>query len=493
MSNTASAAVDARRLRQYIDGGWVDASQGRTFEDRDPYSGAVVAHAPAGGREDARRAVTAAARAFPDWAALPPAEKQRLFLKTADLVERRVPEITRTLASETGCGAAFAGFQLRWVTGALRQAAGWVYQPSGEIIPSDMPGAMHMAIRRPLGVVAGFSPWNGAAVLAWRTVIPPLAFGNTVVLKPSELAPLSAGLMVAEIVHEAGWPAGVLNVVTHAPGEAGPIADEFFESDAVRCINFTGSTRTGRMLAERAGRHLKRIVLELGGYNPLIVLRDADLEYAVDATAFAAFFHQGQICMNARKVIVERAIVTEFTDRLTARTRGIKVGDPKEEGTIVGPLITAQALRAVEDDVADAVAKGATILTGGRADGPCYEPTILTGVPESARIFREESFGPVLVVQPVDGIEEAIRVANDHRYGLSAGVLTSDRAKGLAMAGQIESGMVRINDQTVHDEPQMPLGGVRDSGWGNAGPHSINDFTQLQWVSVQSGTRPFPL
>jgi acyl-CoA reductase-like NAD-dependent aldehyde dehydrogenase len=491
MSSSAPPAV--RRLRQYIDGGWADADGGRTFDDFDPYSGELVAQAAAGNRADAARAVAAAAKAFPDWAALPPAEKQLLFLRTADIVEKRVPEIASTLATETGCGGAFAGFQLKWVVGALRQAAGWVYQPKGELIPSDMPGATHMAIRRPLGVVAGFSPWNGAAVLSWRTVIPPLAFGNTVVLKPSELAPLSAGLLIAEIVEEAGWPAGVLNVVTHAPGEAGPIADEFFDNDAVRCINFTGSTRTGRMLAERAGRHLKRIVLELGGYNPLIVLSDADIDYAVDATAFGAIFHQGQICMNARKVIVERPILDDFVRKLTAKAQGIKSGDPSEEGTIVGPLITADAVERVQADVDDAVAKGAKVLTGGRSDGPVYHPTILTDVPADARIFREESFGPVLVVQPVDDADEAVRVANDHAYGLSAGVLTSDPDRGLAMAAQIESGMVRINDQTVHDEPQMPLGGVRDSGWGNAGPHSVEDFTQLQWVSVQSGTRPFPL
>jgi acyl-CoA reductase-like NAD-dependent aldehyde dehydrogenase len=488
----AIAEHATQEWQQYIAGEWVAASTAATFDDHNPYSGEVVARVAAGTREDAARAVAAAAEAFPAWAATPPQEKQRLLLRTAEVVEARASDIKRVLAEETGGGSTFGAFQLSWITKQLRQAAGWVYLPKGEVIPSDMPGTMHMAIRRPLGVVAGFSPWNGANLLAWRTIIPPLVFGNTVVLKPSELAPIAAGLLHAEIMQEAGWPAGVLNVVTHAPGEAEPIADEFFENPAVRAINFTGSTAVGRLLAERAGRHLKRIVLELGGYNPLIVLADADLEYAVNATAFGAFMHQGQVCMNARKVIVAREIHDEFVERLSEKTASIPVGDPADPRTIIGPLITPAALERVERDVAEAVKAGATVVAGGKSDGPCFQPTILTGVPRDARMYREETFGPVLVVEPVDGIEEAIRVANDHSYGLAAGILTSDPDKGLAMAGELESGMVRINDQTLNDEPQMPLGGVRDSGWGRAGPHSVEDFTQLQWVSVQSGTRTFP-
>ncbi len=478
--------------RQYIGGEWVAASTGATFEDRSPYTGEVIAQIAAGTREDTARAVAAAAAAFPAWAATAPQEKQRLLLRTAEVVEARADDIRRILAEETGGGRTFSNFQLSWITKQLRQAAGWVYLPKGEVIPSDMPGTMHMAIRRPLGVVAGFSPWNGANLLAWRTIIPPLVFGNTVVLKPSEHAPIAAGLLHAEIMEEAGWPKGVLNVITHAPSDAEPIADEFFENPAVRVINFTGSTAVGRLLAERAGRHLKRIVLELGGYNPLIVLADADLDYAVNATAFGAFMHQGQVCMNARKVIVAREVHDEFVERLRKKTATISIGDPTDPETIIGPLISPEALERVKRDVAKAVQAGATVVVGGEAEGPCFQPTVLTGVPESAHIYREETFGPVLVVEPVDGVEEAIRVANDHSYGLSAGVLTTNPDQGLAMAAELESGMVRINDQTLNDEPQMPLGGVRDSGWGRAGPHSVEDFTQLQWVSVQSGTRSFP-
>jgi acyl-CoA reductase-like NAD-dependent aldehyde dehydrogenase len=476
----------------HIGGEWCAASTAETFIDHNPYSGEPFARIAAGTREDAERGVAAAAAAFPAWASTPPTEKQRLLLRTADIVERRAGDIRRVLAEETGGGSAFAEFQLVWIAKQLRQAAGWVYLPQGEVIATDMPGTTHLAIRRPLGVVAGFSPWNGANLLAWRTVIPPIAFGDTVVLKPSEHAPVAAGLILAEMLEEAGFPPGVLNVVTHAPGAAEPIADAFFESPAVRCINFTGSTAVGRLLAERAGRHLKRIVLELGGYNPLIVLADADIEYAVEAAAFGAFMHQGQVCMNARKAIVAEEVYDEFVERLVAKAGTITVGDPSDPKTTLGPLITPDAVARVQHDVDDAVAAGARVLTGGFAEGSCYRPTVLVGVPDSAHVYREETFGPVLVVERVAGVSDAVRLANDHRYGLAAGIITRDLNAGLSLAALIESGMVRINDQTLNDEPQMPLGGVRDSGWGRAGPHSVEDFTQLQWVSVQSGTRGFP-
>ena len=480
-----------REYQQYIGGEWVRSEN--LFDDLDPYRGTVMARVPAGTRADAARAVDAAAAAFAGWVDLPPAEKQVMFLRAADIVERRRAEIAALLAAETGAAGSFANFQILTSTRLLRQASNWGYLPAGEIVRSDTPGTFAMALRRPLGVVAGISPWNGAHLLAWRTVVNPLAFGNTVVLKPSEEAPISAGLLLAEIVAEAGFPPGVLNVITHAPGEAVPVADEFFERREVRCVNFTGSSATGRILAERAGRTLKRCVLELGGYNPLIVLADADVEYAVEAAAFAAFFHAGQICMNARKVLVERSIYDTFIDRLTARARELHVGDPAEPGTIVGPLINPAALERVSREVDEAVAAGARILTGGAADGACYPPTILADVPAGARIHSEETFGPVLVAQSVADAEEAIAVANSTSYGLSAGLLTSDTTRGFALARRIDAGAVHVNDQTIGDEPQLPLGGTKDSGWGRSGPHSMADFTELQWITTREGTGAYPI
>jgi acyl-CoA reductase-like NAD-dependent aldehyde dehydrogenase len=313
------------------------------------------------------------------------------------------------------------------------------------------------------------------------------------VLKPSELSPYVGGLIWAEIFSEAGLPEGVLNIVTHAPGEAGPIAEEFAEHPAVRVINFTGSTGTGRKVAEAAGRNLTRVVLELGGSNPLVVLGDADLEYAVDAAAFGSFFHQGQICMSARRIIVEKPIADDFVQRLVEKTKGLKAGDPNEQDTIIGPLITEEAVSTVKSRVDDAVEKGAKILAGGEADGSVYQATLLTNVSRDTEFAQEETFGPVASIEIVADADEAVDRANDTVYGLSAGIITSDPDRGLALAQRIQSGIVHVNDQPVGDEPQMPFGGVKGSGFGRfGGTAAINEFTEIHWVTVQSGSHPFP-
>jgi acyl-CoA reductase-like NAD-dependent aldehyde dehydrogenase len=384
-------------------------------------------------------------------------------------------------------------FQLGFVAGLLRQAAGVAYMPIGEVIPSDLPGAVAMGFRQPVGVVGAIAPWNAALILSARSIATPLAFGNTVVLKPSEWSPVSGGLLLGEIVTEAGFPAGALNIVAHAPGDAAPIGDELVENPLVRRLNFTGSTATGRKLAEAAGRQLKRIVLELGGYNPLIVLDDADVDYAVDASAFGAFLHQGQICMSARRIIVQRGIADEFVEKLARKTATLKLGDPKEHDTIIGPLINEQAVASVKARVDEAVAGGAKVLAGGEAVGPCYQATLLADVPADSEFAREETFGPVAAIEVVETAEDAVERANATGYGLAAGIITTDNDKGFALARAIESGIVHVNDQPVHDEPQMPFGGVKDSGWGRFGGRAaLEEFTELRWVTVQSGTRPFP-
>jgi acyl-CoA reductase-like NAD-dependent aldehyde dehydrogenase len=360
------------------------------------------------------------------------------------------------------------------------------------VIPSDT-GAFAMGLRRPVGVVAAIAPWNAALILSARSIAAALALGNAVVLKPSELSPYVGGLLWGEIFAEAGLPEGVLNIVTHAPGEAAPIGDEFAENPAVRVINFTGSTATGRRVAEAAGRNLKRVVLELGGSNPLIVLADADVEYAVDAAAFGSFLHQGQICMSARRILVEEPIADEFVARLVEKTKTLKAGDPKEQDTIIGPLITEDAVAMVRSRVDDAVQKGAKLLAGGEADGSVYSATLVTDVPDDSELARQETFGPVAAVEVVASAEEAVERANDTTYGLSAGIITSNPDRGLALAQKIEAGIVHVGDQTVADEPQMPFGGVKDSGFGRfGGTAAINEFTDIHWVTVKSGPHPFP-
>jgi acyl-CoA reductase-like NAD-dependent aldehyde dehydrogenase len=485
--------IATQEYRQFIGGEWAAAADGRTFEDRDPYTGQVVAKVAAAGADDARHAIEAAAAAFPAWRATAPAERQRVFLKAADLLEARTEEVVGLLARETGCSFGFGMFQLHFVPGLFRQAAGIAYAPIGQVIPSDVPGTFAMGLRRPAGVVGAIAPWNAALILSARSIAAPLVLGNTVVLKPSEWSPVSGGLLWGEIFAEAGLPEGVLNIVTHAPGAAGPIGEELVSHPAVRRINFTGSTNTGRMLAEAAGRNLKRIVLELGGYNPLIVLGDADLEYAVNASAFGAFLHQGQICMSARKIIVERSIADEFTEQLAAKTKTLKAGDPKEQDTVIGPLITEDALATVKARVDEAVAKGARVLAGGDASGPCYQATLLADVPDDSELAKLETFGPVASIDVVESPEEAVARANATSYGLSAGILTSDPDRGFSLAQQIEAGIVHVNDQPVGDEPQMPFGGVKDSGWGRFGGQAvIDEFTELRWVTITSGPHPFP-
>ncbi len=408
------------------------------------------------------------------------------------MLESRQDEVVSLLARETGCTFGMGMFQMHFVPGLLRQAAALAYAPLGEVIPSDT-GAFAMGLRRPVGVVGAIAPWNVALILSARSIAAPLALGNTVVLKPSEWSPVSGGLLWGEIFAEAGLPAGVLNIVTHAPGEAQGIGDELIENPHVRRLNFTGSTGTGRRLAEAAGRQLKRIVLELGGSNPLIVLADADLDYAVNAAAFGAFLHQGQICMSARRIIVERPIADEFTARLAEKTGGLKAGDPNEHDTIIGPIINEQALEAIKARVDAAVAGGAKVLAGGNAVGPCYEATLLSDVPADSELAQVETFGPVAAIEVVDSAQAAVERANATSYGLSSGIITQDADRGLALAQQIDAGIVHVNDQPVADEPQMPFGGVKDSGFGRFGGSAVVDeFTELRWITVQSGSHPFP-
>ena len=477
--------------RQHIGGAWETARD--TFDDVDPFTGEVMARVPRGNRADARRAVEAAADAFPAWSALPPAAKQDLFLEAATLARARQPELVALATRETGATFGFGMFQTEFIVGMLRQAAGLVYAPTGTVIPSDVPGALAMGLRQPAGVVAGLAPWNAPLILSLRSVVGPVALGNTAVLKPSEHSPLVGGLVLAEIFEQAGFPPGVINVVTHGPGEAGPMGDEFLENPKVRRISFTGSTATGRRLAEQAGRHLKRIVLELGGHNPLLVLDDADVGYAVDAACFGSFLHQGQICMSTRRILVDRSVADEFVGSLVAKTASLKAGNPAEPDTIIGPLITRQAAELARDRVAEAVRRGARVLAGGDVDGCLMQATLVADVPDDSDLAREETFAPVASITVVEGVDEAVQRANDTRYGLAAGVITSDHDRGVAVARRLDTGIVHVNDQTVHDEPQMPFGGVKDSGWGRFGGLSaVEDFTELRWITVQAGTRAFP-
>jgi acyl-CoA reductase-like NAD-dependent aldehyde dehydrogenase len=479
---------------QYFAGGqWRSAENKKTFDVFRPYDRSVYARVPAGGRAEAKLAVEAAAKAFPAWSETTPAERARLFFKAAEIVKRRRAEIAEILAVETGSTISFATFQQDLVAATIEQAAGWMYLPKGEVLESNVPGSHSIGVRRALGVVASFTPWNGANVLSWRAVLSPVAAGNTVVVKPSELAPISAGLILAQIAEEAGFPAGVINVVTHAPGGAGEIADVFFESPDVRVINLIGGVKTAKMLAKRAGETLKRTTMELGGYNPMIILDDVDIDYAVRAATFGSFFHQGQICLNTRRIIIQRKIANEFLEKFTARTKTLPSGNPQDHKTVIGPLITPAAVKICDDRVKEALAKGAKLHTGGTYEGQIYQPTILSNVALDTAVANEETFGPVVVVEVVDTPEQAVEAANRTMYGLTSSILSGNTYRAFELAPKILAGIVNVNSPTVNDEIHAPMGGVRDSGWGRTGPDSLKEFQDVIWINAHSGQRQFPI
>ena len=477
----------------YINGQWLDAIDGKTFDDYNPYNGEVYATLPAGKRADARRACDSAAAAFPNWSHTPPAERQRYFLRAADIFERRQREIVDIITQETGGTFGWGMFQTGFVPGLLREAAAQVHAIIGDIIPADLPGALFMAVRQPVGVVAGIAPWNAPLILSLRAVALPMACGNTTVLKPSAEAPVSGGIIFAEVFEEAGLPKGVFNVVTNGPGLSGEVGDEFIEHPKVRRLSFTGSTEIGRQIAEKAARHLKKVTLELGGNDPLIVLKDADIDYAVNAATFGRFNHQGQVCMSSKRIIVEKAIAAHFTEKFVEKAEKLRVGDPQDPDTVVGPLINQKQVDKLHKQVQEAIKQGAKLVCGGKYDGRCYYPTVLISVTPDMTIAHEETFGPVAPIIVVEDADEAVRVANDSRFGLSAGVITGDVQKGLDIAERLESGMVHINDSTIHDEPQVPFGGMKESGYGrHGGRAAIEEFTELRWISIQRTPRQYP-
>jgi acyl-CoA reductase-like NAD-dependent aldehyde dehydrogenase len=490
VTTKVDSSTEARTYQWFANGQWFDAPG--VFDDFEPYSGAVYAHAPNCGAEEARIAIASANTAFPAWADTPPVEKARRFFKAAEIVRRRRDEVAEILARETGSTLPFSLWQQELVATALEQAANWVFLPKGEVLASNLPNTHSFGVRRPLGVVASFTPWNGANILSWRAVLNPLVAGCTVVVKPSEYAPISAGLMIAEIVEEAGFPPGVVNVVPHAPGAAGPIADEFFASNDVRCINLIGGVKTARLLASRAGETLKRTCLELGGYNPMLILDDVDVDYAVRMATFGSFFHQGQICLNTRKIIIQRDIYDEFLEKFVARTKTLPSGDPLDPKTIIGPLVHEGAVHLMDERVNEALSLGATLHTGGTHEGLVYQPTILTDVSYEATASNEETFGPLVIVESVETPEDAVAVANRVQYGLTSSILAGDTYRAFELAPKVLHGIVNVNSPTVNDEIHAPMGGVRDSGWGRTGPDSVNDFTDLLWINTTSSERQFP-
>ncbi len=480
-------------LSMLINGLAVSAEKGATFERRNPLDGSVATRAPAASEADAVAAVEAAAEAFKTWSQTGPGERRALLLKAADALEAKTPKFCEAVAAETGGTAMWAGFNAMLAAGMLREAASLTTQISGEVIPSDVPGSLAMAVRQPAGVVLGIAPWNAPIILAVRAIATPLACGNTVVLKGSENCPRTHQLII-EALQDAGFPAGVVNYVTNAPADAGRVAEAMVAHPAVRRVNFTGSTRVGKLIALTCAKYLKPVVLELGGKAPLLVLDDADLDDAVNGAAFGCFANSGQICMSTERLIVDEKIADAFVDKFVAKASALPLGDPrKPEPVVLGSVVGMGTVEHCNALIDDALAKGAKLLCGGKAKDTLMPATVLDRVTRDMRIYHEETFGPVKCIVRVKGVEAAVQCANDNEYGLSAAVFGRDIARAMNVARRIESGICHVNGPTVHDEAQMPFGGVKGSGLGRfGGKAGIAEFTELRWITVQTTPRHYP-
>jgi acyl-CoA reductase-like NAD-dependent aldehyde dehydrogenase len=478
-----------------IGGKSVPASSGQLADDVCPWDGEIYARVAAGRPADITRAADAAQAAFPAWSAMGAFERREIFLTAADVMARRGEEAITALARETGASRVFSQFNLAFCVQVLREAAAAITRPAGEMLPTSIPGAYSMAQRIPFGVVGAISPWNAPLVLGMRSIAIPLAVGNTVVMKPSEDAPITCGLLLADVLAEAGLPAGVLNVVTNDLADAGDVVAALIADPRVRVVSFTGSTNVGRIIGVQAAQHLKPAVLELGGKNPLIILEDADPDLAVDAAVFGAFMNSGQICMSTDRIIIHDSLVEAFIPRYMERVNALPAGDPADPATIIGPLINTRGAQRISKLVQDAAAQGASLLTGdGSIEGPngtLIRPVVLTGVTTDMDIFGSEIFGPATVIHPVDSTEAAIDLANDTEYGLTGGVISRDLSAALDVVSRVRSGIIHVNDQGIADEPMAPFGGVKDSGYGKfGGTAGIESFTEPRWVTIQHSGRP---
>ncbi|NTG45468.1 aldehyde dehydrogenase [Rhizobium rhizogenes] len=476
----------------YIDNKEQASATGATFERRNPASDAVISRGAAASVEDAVRAVASAEKAFAEWSKSGPTQRRALLLKAADEIEARADAFVEAMSLEVGANELWARFNVMLAGNLFREAAGLATQLQGETIPSDRPGSLSMTIRQPVGVILSIVPWNGPVVLAARAIAYPLVCGNTVVFRASETSPRTHEL-IAQAVLAAGFPAGALNFITNDPKDAPQVIDVLIAHPAVRRINFTGSTHVGRIIAEKAGRQLKRCILELGDKSPLVVLEDANVDHAVAAGIFGAFLYQGQICMSTERIIVDEKIADEYVAKFAERATALPVGDPSKGACILGPVISNAAASRLKDLLDDAVSKGAKLVAGGTATGAMLSATVLDGVNPSMRIYSEETFGPIVSIIRAKDTEDAVRIANDTEFGLSAGVFGTDISRALDVAQRIDTGSVHINGATVNNEAQAPYGGTKASGFGRFdGRAVIDEFTELKWITIETSGQGYP-
>ncbi|MEN8654941.1 aldehyde dehydrogenase family protein [Streptomyces sp. 21So2-11] len=475
---------------QYIDGEWRAGSGSWDIIDFNPYNGEKLASIAVATADEVDQAYRAAERAQVAWGDTNPYTRRLVFERALRVVEDREEEIVEAIVEELGGTRLKAAFELHLAKEFLREAVQLALRPEGRILPSPTDGKENRVYRLPVGVVGVISPFNFPFLLSIKSVAPALALGNAVVLKPHQNTPIVGGSLVAKVFEESGLPAGLLNVVITDIAEIG---DALIEHPVPSVISFTGSDKVGKHVATVCAANFKRAILELGGNSALIVLDDADVDYAVDAAVFSRFVHQGQVCMAANRILVDRTVEKEFTEKFVAKVKTLKVGDPADPQTHIGPLINSSQAEMVSALVTHTVEAGATALLHGQTVGNLVAPSVLTDIAPGSPVLSQEIFGPVALIVPFDGEEEAIRIANDTPYGLSGAVHTGNVERGVQLAKRINTGMIHINDGTVHDEPIVPFGGEKHSGSGRLnGESMIEAFTTQKWISVQHGRSRFP-
>ncbi|MBR3400907.1 MAG: aldehyde dehydrogenase family protein [Parasporobacterium sp.] len=473
----------------FINGQWVETTSGTIVDDVNPADGTTVARVHLAGADETYAAIEAASGAFPQWKDLLAMDREVFFYRAAEHLAANQFRYAQMLIEDSGSCFMKAMDEIGQCVSICRAAGGECRKINGEILQEDQPGQVSTFIRQPLGVIAGISPFNYPVLLAITKVMLALAAGNTFILKPSSDVPL-AGLIIAQTCEAAGFPAGVFNLLI-GPGET--IGDILTEDPRVKMLTFTGSTVVGKKLAVKCAANGKRITLEMGGKNPMIVLKDFDVDQAVSIGAFGAFFHQGQICMATSRIIVEEPLYEAFCGAFAEKAKTIKMGDPHKEDTIIGPLIHEKQCEFIDSLIRDAVEKGAKVLTGGTHEGSFYAPTVISDVTEEMDIFYQECFGPVAVICRAADAEHALALCNHNQYGLSGALLTNDLSLAMSMAPRMESGMVHVNDSTVMGSRQAPFGGVKDSGMGREGSRfSIEEFTELKWITYQLTRGGYP-
>ncbi|KGA98975.1 aldehyde dehydrogenase [Alkalihalobacillus alcalophilus ATCC 27647 = CGMCC 1.3604] len=483
--------MDTKLLgKQLIDGEWRDGQSSTVLKNVNPYNDELITEFKIANKADIDLAYQAAHRAKCEWDKVNPYKKRDILEEAVKYIDTHIEEITQLIMEELGGTRLKAMFEIGLVKNIIKEAATFPLRMEGKILPSVEDGKENRLYRIPAGVVGVISPFNFPFYLSMKSVAPALGAGNGVVLKPHEDSPITGGTLIGKIFEEAGVPKGLLNVIVTDIKEIG---DAFVEHPIPRIISFTGSTKVGSYIGQVAVKNFKKPILELGGNSAFIILEDADIDYAVEAATFSRFTHQGQICMSANRILVQRDVYKEFVDKYSDKVSKLKTGDPRDPDTIIGPVINNRQAETLYNLIEEGIQEGAVPLLKGNIEGRMVEPTILIDVTPNMVLAQEELFGPVVCVIPFDTEEDAIEIANDTRFGLSGAIHTSNTERGVEMAKKVHTGMIHVNDITINDEPIVAFGGEKQSGLGRLnGEWSLEEFTTLKWISVNHSQRNFP-